>query len=72
MMARIAKEVIIAYDTDTAGAEATERAAGILADCGLVVRILRCPEEGPGRVYQAIRRRGVFKGSRKGRGADGL
>jgi DNA primase len=43
MMARIAKEVIIAYDTDTAGAEATERAAGILADCGLVVRILRVP-----------------------------
>lgn len=37
---RCKNEVVIAYDSDSAGQAATRRAIEILADCGLVVRVL--------------------------------
>jgi DNA primase len=43
LMAKTAKEVIIAYDTDKAGTAATERAVSMLTDSGLTVKILRVP-----------------------------
>lgn len=41
LMARYAKEVVIAYDMDEAGRRATQRASDLLAAAGLKVRVLR-------------------------------
>lgn len=41
LMARYAKEVVISYDADKAGQNASQRAIGLLSEAGLAVRVLR-------------------------------
>ncbi|ADU26610.1 DNA primase [Ethanoligenens harbinense] len=41
LMARYAKEVVISYDADKAGQNASQRAIGLLTQAGLAVRVLR-------------------------------
>lgn len=41
LMARYAKEVILSYDADKAGQNASQRAIGLLTQAGLSVRVLR-------------------------------
>ena len=44
LMKRYADEVIICYDADQAGMNATQRAIPILRNTGLIVRVLRIPD----------------------------
>lgn len=41
LMARYAKQVVISYDADKAGQNASQRAIGLLTEAGLAVRVLR-------------------------------
>lgn len=41
LMARYAREVVISYDADKAGQNASQRAIGLLTQAGLAVRVLR-------------------------------
>jgi DNA primase len=45
MLARYASEVIVSYDPDTAGANATDRSLMLLLEEGLTVRIVRLPDK---------------------------
>mgnify|MGYP003347034034 CR=1 FL=1 len=45
MLARYANEVIVSYDPDTAGANATDRSLMLLLEEGLTVRIVRLPDK---------------------------
>lgn len=44
LLARYASEVIVSYDPDTAGANATDRSLTLLLEEGLTVRIVRLPD----------------------------
>jgi DNA primase len=45
LIARYAAEVIVSYDPDTAGANATDRSLALLLEEGLTVRIVRLPDK---------------------------
>ena len=67
LMARYTKEVIVSYDSDSAGQKAADRAIPMLRDAGLTVRVLSVPgskdpdeyirsfgEQGPARFKQLL------------------
>ena len=45
LVARYATEVIVSYDPDTAGANATDRSLALLLEEGITVRIVRLPDK---------------------------
>ena len=48
IISRYTKELVLCYDNDSAGADATQRALGLLKNAGFPVRVLRLPNrEGP-------------------------
>jgi len=58
---KYAKEVIIAYDADTAGAKATLRGLDILTAAGLQVRVIQLPEGMDPDEFLAVRGMPAFK-----------
>ena len=48
IISKYTKELVLCYDNDNAGADATQRALGLLKNAGFPVRVLRLPNrEGP-------------------------
>ena len=52
LLARYAKKIILAFDSDEAGREATKRSLPILSQAGFVVKVAKLPDKDPDAVIQ--------------------